>query len=267
MWWLSHHLNGDTSRIQTSARHGDTLFTSELLNQIRVILRTEGSVPLYKQLRQLSEGNNELRLPLTVEMSDSDIDAVDVNIPVTFTYGSTIKTFNRQPDGSGGEGVGVWRENDVAWKLYSTRQKLQAIMEDYRIAENHGLPMGTNPKPTFIEGTVQQGQGAAITSGFALVTRWSDGTEFNFHRTGGRPFRLALRDEEISHSRSSTQYLRILGGCQSASLVGLTDAQGKVNGEANVYEPIVFFDVHTSTPPSTHAEQLVQVITEWGTDP
>ena len=140
-------------------------------------------------------------------MSDSDIHAVDVTLPVTFSYGSTTKTFNRQPDGSGGEGIGVWRENNVAWKLYSTRQKLQDIMTDYRIAENHGLPMGTNPGPEFIEGSVRQGQNAA-TSGFALVTQWLDGTEFNFHRVGGRPFRVALRDEGISHSRSSTQYTR-----------------------------------------------------------
>ena len=49
--------------------------------------------------------------------------------------------------------------------------------------------------------------------------------------------------------------------------MGLTDAQGKVNGGASVYEPIIFFDVHTSTPPSTHAEQLFEVITDWGTEP
>ncbi|KAH9980507.1 hypothetical protein BJV74DRAFT_104255 [Russula compacta] len=172
-------------------------------------------------------------------------------------------TFNRQPDGQGGEGdsIGVWRENNRAWKIFSSRDNLPRIKGFYNTAEVHGLPMGGLE---FREGTVQQGAGRA-TNGFVLITRWLVGSEFNFHRPP-KPFNSALRDQNISHSRSSVQYQRILGGCRSANTVGLRDVQGKVDGTAGVYEPIAFFDVHTSTS-SEQAQSLVDDITAWGTLP
>lgn len=63
---------------------------------------------------------------------------------------------------------------------------------------------------------------------------------------------------------------RILGGCTSAAIVGLRDAQGFV--QAGAFEPMAFFDIHTSYNPQTkkfgysqQAEDLVTDITNWGT--
>jgi len=193
-----------------------------------------------------------------------------VRLPVVFRSGNVTKTFNRQPDGRGGEGdsIGVWREGNVAWKIFKNRRNLPTTMGYYRTAEVHGLPMGTNPKPTFHEGAVRQGSEPTDreTNGFALVTRWLVGREFNFHRPP-KPFRSALRDEKISHSKTSVQYQRVLGGCNSAKAVGLIDVQGKVDGTTGAFEPVTFFDIHTTQPHSSpHATDLVDVITAWGTD-
>jgi hypothetical protein len=128
-----------------------------------------------------------------------------VKLPVVFKNQGVTKTFNRQPDGRGQEGdsIGVWRDGNKAWKLFPKRDHLKTISAYYQHAAVNGLPMGD---PEFKEGTVQQGTDRA-TSGFALVTRWLDGIEFNFH-TPPKPFKAALRDGNISHSRGSAQYQR-----------------------------------------------------------
>jgi hypothetical protein len=128
-----------------------------------------------------------------------------VNLPVVFKSKGVTKTFNRQPDGRGKEGdsIGVWKDGSSAWKLYPKQANFTRISGYYHEAGVNGLPMGD---PSFREGSIQQGKDRA-TNGFALVTRWLDGIEFNFHKPP-KPFNAALRDEKISHSKGSTQYKR-----------------------------------------------------------
>lgn len=135
-----------------------------------------------------------------------------VKLPVVFKSKNITKTFNRQPDGRGKEGdsIGVWKDGSSAWKLFPKQADFEKISTYYHKAGISGLPMGD---PSFKEGSVQQGTDKA-TSGFALVTRWLDGTEFNFHKPP-KPFKSVLRDEKISHSKSSTQYQRYVQ-CQLA---------------------------------------------------
>ena len=59
---------------------------------------------------------------------------------------------------------------------------------------------------------------------------------------------------------------RVKSGCDSADKVGLLDIQGKVNGKNGAYEPVAFFDVHTSKY-SAQAKSLVENITKWCTKP
>jgi len=188
-----------------------------------------------------------------------------VKLPVVFKSKGVTKTFNRQPDGRGQEGdsIGVWRDRatNSAWKLYPKQANLTRVSTYYYRAAVNGLPMGD---PSFKEGSVQQGTDNA-TNGFALVTRWLEGIEFNFH-TPPKPFRVGLRDEKISQNKSSTQYKRVKGGCVSADKVGLLDIQGKVNGKDGAYEPVAFFDIHTGNT-SEQARSLVEDITNWGTKP
>ena len=207
-----------------------------------------------------------------------------VPLPVVFTSAAGGITFDRRPDGQGGErnSLGVWRNNNRAWKIFSSRDNLDSIKASYNTADVHGLPMGG---PIFREGTVRQGTGRE-TNGFALITRWLIGDEFNFHRPP-KTFNSALTRQAISHSRSTEQYkryvpigiltgflpcveffffFRILGGCRSANTILLTDVQGKVDGTPGVYEPIAFFDIHTATS-SEQAQSLVDDITAWGTGP
>ncbi|KAH9980398.1 hypothetical protein BJV74DRAFT_887864 [Russula compacta] len=185
----------------------------------------------------------------------------DVELPVVFTPadGTAAKTFTRQPDGQGGEGIGVWRDGIRAWKLFATQNTYDRTKGYYDTAIAKSLPIG-NLDPVFKKGKVKQGNRAA-TDGFALITGWLDGTEFNFQ---GRQFATALATEKISHSRSSVQYKRILAGCQTALDIHLNDVQGKVNGSGPEY--IAFFDVHT-TPSGTQAEALLEVLRDWGTSP
>jgi hypothetical protein len=128
-----------------------------------------------------------------------------VKLPVVFKSKGVTKTFNRQPDGRGKEGdsIGVWKDGSSAWKLYPKQADFKRISGYYHDAGVNGLPMGN---PSFREGSIQQGKDRA-TNGFALVTRWLDGIEFNFHKPP-KPFKAALRDEKISHSKGSTQYKR-----------------------------------------------------------
>jgi hypothetical protein len=128
-----------------------------------------------------------------------------VKLPVVFKSKNITKTFNRQPDGRGKEGdsIGVWKDGSSAWKLFPKQADFEKISTFYHKAGIGGLPMGD---PSFREGSIQQGTEKA-TNGFALVTRWLDGTEFNFH-TPPKPFGSVLRDEKISHSKGSTQYKR-----------------------------------------------------------
>ena len=131
--------------------------------------------------------------------------AKPVKLPVVFKSKGVTKTFNRQPDGRGKEGdsIGVWKDGSSAWKLYPKQADFTRVSTFYHEAAVNGLPMGD---PSFKEGSIQQGTDRA-TNGFALVTRWLDGIEFNFH-TPPKKFNTALRDEKISHSKSSTQYKR-----------------------------------------------------------
>jgi hypothetical protein len=129
-----------------------------------------------------------------------------LKLPVVFKNQNVTKQFDRQPDGRGQEGdsIGVWRDGSSAcWKLYPKRAHLTTVSTHYQRAAVNGLPMGD---PVFREGSVQQGTDKA-TNGFALVTRWLEGQEFNFH-TPPKPFKVALRDQKISNSRSSNQYNR-----------------------------------------------------------
>lgn len=185
------------------------------------------------------------------------------------------------------EGLGLWHVGNYAWKIYASTAQYQRLLEDYNRAGVHGLPMG---QPRFQQGTVQRGTNPP-TQGFALIVNWMTGTFFDFH-TPPRPLRSALQAQDISHSKSSTDYkryvflsfhdayfvltrysdARIKGGCDSASVVGLQDCQGYV--KAGAYEPIAFIDVHTSWNAQTgqfgysqQAQDLVATIVAWGTSP
>ena len=211
-----------------------------------------------------------------------------VKLPVVFSNKTVTRTFNRQPDVKSNEALGIWHDGNFAWKIYTTTVQLGKLSDDYNRAGVAGLPMGS---PKFIQGSVKQGTDKS-TEGFALVTRWLSGTEFNFHKPP-KPFKTALRTQNISHRKSSQDYKRqvsidihllfssqliiylssrILGGCTSENIVGLQDAQGFV--QAGVFEPIAFFDIHTSWNSQTkhfgHSEQaqsLMDDITNWGTSP
>ena len=102
-----------------------------------------------------------------------------------------------------GDSIGVWKDGGKAWKLYPKQADLKRVPTHYYQAAVNGLPMGD---PSFQEGSVQQGTDKG-SNGFALVTRWFDGIEFNFHKPP-KPFRVGLRYEKISSSKSSTQYER-----------------------------------------------------------
>ncbi|KAI5983902.1 hypothetical protein EDD15DRAFT_1829550 [Pisolithus albus] len=192
---------------------------------------------------------------------------------IEFTYESggkqvkqTLLWKDRQ---SSREGIGIWHVGNYAWKLYSAkdddqRKTLEKLREDYRRADAHGLPMG---KPRFQDGTIKQGNGHPY-GGMALIVDWFEGT--NFHRPL-KPFNSALKTQNISHSKSSTDYKKIKAGCESAEVVGLQDCQGYV--KAGRYEPIVFIDVHTSWNAqqqkfgtSQQAIDMVDDITKWGTE-
>ncbi|KAM6495387.1 hypothetical protein JOM56_008093 [Amanita muscaria] len=188
-----------------------------------------------------------------------------LKLPVVFTSNSGKRTLNRQPDVSSREALGVWREANKAWKIYATTAQLAKLFADYHRASVNGLPMGY---PVFEQGTVQQGTGR-LTQGFALVTNWLTGTEFNFHRPP-KHLRTALTTQRISHSRSSQDYKRIRAACISASKVGLQDCQGYV--QAGAFEPITFLDIHTSWNPqmkqfgpSRHTADLLVDLDNWGT--
>ncbi|KAI6014174.1 hypothetical protein EDC04DRAFT_673829 [Pisolithus marmoratus] len=170
------------------------------------------------------------------------------------------------------EGLGVWHVGNYAWKLYATKteqqeERVQKLIADYQRADIHGVPMGS---PRFQNGSIRQGTGLPY-DGVALIVQWFEGTYFNF-QTPPRPFGTALERQGISHSRSSTDYMRIKAGCQSAFTVGLRDCQGHVSAGAR--EPVVFIDIHTSWNPLTgqfgysqQAADLVDIITAWGTQP
>jgi len=184
------------------------------------------------------------------------------------------------------EGLGLWHVGNYAWKIYTTTAQFERLRDDYNRAGVHGLPMG---QPRFQQGSVQRGTNQP-TQGFALIVNWMTGAFFDFH-TPPRPLRSALQAQNISHSRSSTDYKRsvftsmvlyfclsryphprIKGGCDSANIVGLQDCQGYVR--AGAYEPIAFIDVHTSWNPQTgkfgysqQAQDLVSTIVAWGTSP
>ncbi|KAH9954108.1 hypothetical protein BC827DRAFT_729124 [Russula dissimulans] len=199
-------------------------------------------------------------------MSDSESVTVQaVELPVVFRYGGQNRTFNRQPDGKGGGGsIGVWRDGNQAWKIFSKTTSLEKNRRFYQTARDNNLPNGI-PTPTFQEGTVTEGT-KRPTQGYALISQWLEGKEFNFQTSQGA-FKQALEIQRISHSRSSAQYRQILAACNIANRVNLIDVQGKVNGAAGVGEPLAFFDINLASSHSEQAVVLVEVITAWGTDP
>ncbi len=126
-------------------------------------------------------------------------------LPVVFISGTTTKTFNRQPDDRGGEGY-VWHEGTEAWKIFTNDNTFETKSRDYAAARAAGLPMGGEPRlPSLMRGTVQQGTGRP-RAGFAIVSRWLDGTRF-FGKTVGS-LTNALRTQAISHRRSDPVYVR-----------------------------------------------------------
>ncbi|KAJ7118616.1 hypothetical protein C8R43DRAFT_1137171 [Mycena crocata] len=186
---------------------------------------------------------------------------------VTFTYyrgtERKVKDLPLQEMIPSREAVGVWHVDDRSWKVYATTDQYARISEDYnRAAAYAGLPMG---KPMFIKGIVKI-PGRLASSGFILSIEWMTGTPFHY----GDTFRTALQRQNISHNVQNEEYKRVLGGCNAASQVGLTDCQGFVQHGQYVYEPLCFIDVHTSWNqqtgrynPSAAANALVETIRAW----
>jgi len=165
---------------------------------------------------------------------------------------------------------GVWKLEDKAWKIYARKidtkkgtDNLTDLSADYRRAEvDGGLPVG---KPQWQEGDVTKG--SKTEKGFALVTEWMTG--YNFQKDI-KPLSAGLKAQNISHVKTSADYTRIKKGCEGAKTVGLTDCQGFV--QAGISEPIKFIDIHTSWNPATktyrpseRAQKLVDEIVAWGT--
>ncbi|OCH92798.1 hypothetical protein OBBRIDRAFT_824535 [Obba rivulosa] len=149
---------------------------------------------------------------------------------VTFTYKSggkdVTKTLTAAEMIPSREALGLWRVDGAAWKVYATTKQYQASSDDYRLANvAAGLPMGD---PKFQQGTVKQGTRLA-SQGFALITQWMDGT--NFQET-----------------------VQISGGCAAANTVGLRYFQGFI--KPGITEPAFGH--------SEQAAELVDAIVAWG---
>ncbi|EKM51948.1 uncharacterized protein PHACADRAFT_101432 [Phanerochaete carnosa HHB-10118-sp] len=157
--------------------------------------------------------------------------------------------------------LGIWRVDVLwSWKVYRSRRQLQRLYGDYQRADTAGLPMD---KPRFVVGRIRSR--GRTTSGFVLIARWMEGTQFLNKATS---FRAALDAQMMPHDRTDQNYIRTTAGCLAAQSVGLRDCQGFVKmGER---ESLQFFDIHTRWNPiynifgsSIQADALVQVIESW----
>ncbi|KAI5984674.1 hypothetical protein EDD15DRAFT_2583315 [Pisolithus albus] len=204
---------------------------------------------------------------------------VAMSSDIKFTYdsggGPVTQTLLWDDRKGSNEGIGVWHVGNDAWKLYSRNgkdkeKKCQKLVEDYRRADGQSLPMG---KPRFQNGRITRADGTWY-NGMVLIVTWFEGTNFHLRRRRDQSqlFDSALERQEISHSRSDEDYVRIKAGCERAKAVGLQDCQGYVKRRWS--EPIVFIDVHTSWNAqqkkfghSEKANEMVDIITEWGREP
>ncbi|KAK2467690.1 hypothetical protein APHAL10511_000284 [Amanita phalloides] len=206
-------------------------------------------------------------MELEVDHMESEMELADVKLPVVFTYEGGQRTFVTQPHHGGGQGLGVWQDGNQAWKIFPDVGKADKTFKKvtgyYTTAYGAKLPMGG--QPFCPRGTVKQG-GDKATNGFAVVTGWLEGTEFNFHRIGKKPFKTALTTENVSHSESSQQFKTIMAACEIARDLPLNDVQGKVNGRAGVSEPIAFFDINIGGGGGQGAA-LVDEMIKWGNQP
>jgi hypothetical protein len=138
------------------------------------------------------------------------------------------------------------------------------------------------PSPNSLKGPLNKEITQQVLASFLLPDGWREESLTFIHPQNLSGQRCEMRGSRTARVRLSTNgtrpltplsgfflsFSRILGGCKSAQAVGLIDVQGKVNGAAGAFEPITFFDIHTTQPPSSpHAHELVEVITEWGTKP
>ncbi|KAK2467689.1 hypothetical protein APHAL10511_000283 [Amanita phalloides] len=132
--------------------------------------------------------------------------ALAPTLPVVFRYNGITKTFSDPPaQGGDAQALGVWKTNDnppKAWKIYKNLNLQNRITAWYQTAYDQKLPVGGTP--AYYQGTYTEGAGAQI-NGWALVVNWQVGSQFNFQ--GTKPFGSALRDQQISHSKTSSQYL------------------------------------------------------------
>jgi hypothetical protein len=125
---------------------------------------------------------------------------------VTFTYQSAgkpvILTLKWSEVTPSRESLGLWHVENEAWKVYQQTTQLEALKADYqRAAIDAGLPMGD---PRFQVGTVQQGS-RPVTQGFALITNWMDGS--NFQKTIAS-FRSALNQSNFPTGKTTNDYQR-----------------------------------------------------------
>ena len=130
---------------------------------------------------------------------------------VVFTWTSggkeQTRTLRAADKISSREGLGLWKVDNRAWKVYATTSQLNALSSDYTRAQvDAGLPVGT-PAPSFQQGSVKQGT-KPPTQGFVLIAQWMDGT--NFQKTASN-FRSALDKEKVPKDKTSTDYKRCVG--------------------------------------------------------
>ncbi|GJJ11386.1 hypothetical protein Clacol_005619 [Clathrus columnatus] len=192
------------------------------------------------------------------ERSNSALAPTPPVIQASFAGPTQNASFNRQPDKSSNESLGIWFLNGRAWKIIANGSKFVQVNNNYNTARDAGLPIGN---PVVVErGTViytREGGKEQKSQGFVVVAPQFTGEFFQ----GATAFKSKLNKPEVHITKLSPEYRRLVRDCTTARTLGLQDCQGFVRRTSTgVSDPINFTDIHLDPKRPEAAQALLDVL-------
>ncbi|TFK68191.1 hypothetical protein BDN72DRAFT_858581 [Pluteus cervinus] len=149
------------------------------------------------------------------------------------------------------EALGVWRQTNLAYKLFGTKNQYDRNVRDIQTAQANGLPYAN---ATVVEGlvyTYESPPAFKTKTGFAIIATWYDRPwEFFCAQGNWKP-----GFENLIKKTNKAGLQSIKAAFQTAVRLGVTDPQGFINPNVTT-AGVQFIDIHYGSSAGKTQEML-----------
>ncbi|KAF5389151.1 hypothetical protein D9757_004968 [Collybiopsis confluens] len=156
------------------------------------------------------------------------------------------------------ESLGVWRRNNLAYKLYGTTNQFNRVTQDLQTARNNGLPIAGATAAQGLVYTYEVPPAFRTQRGFAVVATFFPQPPWRFFDGQGN-WQPAFRD--ILRSATNNALIGIRRDLELAVRLRLSDPQGFINPTTQATNSIQFIDIHYGS--DVVARQMLEIVREF----